>query len=405
MSNILSNDDSDEEERRSAYVKWSGKTIALGTFSATEADRRRELAKQITQRWRETMNPRPDIEWAKRTLEELNIREVNDKPGRRKLDDVAKSIRAAKRKRLALQSSGTQLNPLTSGQVAEPLHNGKVQHPYINGFEQKRMIDFHDTPVDYSSRLSNQDRWSFPSTTLLRSRAQSYPENHSSKPYNSIPKANGPHYQTDRIRDMPMLMPNARLGVSSSRYYKHLQNHLNYLLEELRQTNQLLGMYRLQEREETLLRMRSNEPLHVFNQLNEGRSREIERYLPRKSYPSMNERDSEQYYPNVMMENTMDSGRRAFVNTEPPPSINLPHFNKIQESDKRRSYSSESNERSVSLSMPPLGNNNKSNDLDASAADSLLLMHSRKDSTSSANSPGKLHDYDHKTNPDRLEGI
>jgi len=73
--------------------QWDGKTIALGTFSAMEAVEKCERAKSLTKKWRATMVPKPDVEWVKKALERLNIRVVNDRPGRRRKDEVLEKER------------------------------------------------------------------------------------------------------------------------------------------------------------------------------------------------------------------------------------------------------------------------------------------------------------------------
>lgn len=81
-------EDPSGDGRRAAHVTWDGKTIALGTFSAQEAAEKCNRAKALTKKWRTTMIPKPDVEWVKNTLERLNIRVVNDRPGRRKKRNI-----------------------------------------------------------------------------------------------------------------------------------------------------------------------------------------------------------------------------------------------------------------------------------------------------------------------------
>lgn len=88
MSDYVSEDHHASDGRRAAHVKWDGKTIALGTFSASEAAEKCNRAKALTKKWRTTMVPKPDVEWVKKALERLNIRVVNDRPGRRKKRDI-----------------------------------------------------------------------------------------------------------------------------------------------------------------------------------------------------------------------------------------------------------------------------------------------------------------------------
>lgn len=349
------------------------------------------------------MNPRPDIEWAKRTLEELNVRVVNDKPGRRKLDDVAKSIRDAKRRRMASKSSGTQRNqptliqptlnhPTLNRQTLEDHLRMQANRPqsggtnlsYANGFEQIENRRSFTGPGDRLSSLGNRDGGSFLPTqsydTLNRS---SLPVNHNLRLHHSG------FQQRDRVRDIPI--PREGSGSSSERFYHHLQNHLDYLLEELRQTNFLLGMYRIREREANLLRTRSIDPLPVTHELSAERLRVMTRVPPLRQssntpYAPMYEPDSEQYKATNMTQRSLESDEIAFFNTRPSQSLHLPSLNRPKESDNRRRYSKESYDPSPSKNLPHL-RKEKTRDLDVSAADSLLLMHSRKDSDCSASSP------------------
>lgn len=97
--------DGGNERRVAAHVKWDGKTIALGTFSVREAAEKCNRAKALTKEWRETMVPKPNVDWVKATLEKLHIRAVNDRPGRRKKRDISE-----------LAADKQSLKPLTSSQ-------------------------------------------------------------------------------------------------------------------------------------------------------------------------------------------------------------------------------------------------------------------------------------------------
>ena len=58
-------------------VQWAGRTIALGTFPAAEADEKCARAKALTRAWRSTMRPKPSREWVMQELERLNVRVVS----------------------------------------------------------------------------------------------------------------------------------------------------------------------------------------------------------------------------------------------------------------------------------------------------------------------------------------
>ena len=66
--------------------KWAGKTIALGTFTAAEADEKCQRAKALTKAWRQNMRPRLSREWVIAELERHGVRIV---AGRRGTSDNA----------------------------------------------------------------------------------------------------------------------------------------------------------------------------------------------------------------------------------------------------------------------------------------------------------------------------
>ena len=66
--------------------RWAGKTIALGTFPAAEADEKCARAKALTRAWRSTMRPKPSREWVMIELERLNVRVVSGRLAGRKDD-------------------------------------------------------------------------------------------------------------------------------------------------------------------------------------------------------------------------------------------------------------------------------------------------------------------------------
>jgi len=69
--------------KKAVHVKWSGKTIALGTFHHAEAEEKCARAKALTRAWRSTMRPKPTREWVMLELERLGVRVVSGRLGRR----------------------------------------------------------------------------------------------------------------------------------------------------------------------------------------------------------------------------------------------------------------------------------------------------------------------------------
>ena len=67
----------------SFFIQWAGKTIALGTFPAAEADEKCARAKALTRAWRSTMRPKPTRDWVMVELERLGVRVVSGRLGRK----------------------------------------------------------------------------------------------------------------------------------------------------------------------------------------------------------------------------------------------------------------------------------------------------------------------------------
>ncbi|GMH54260.1 hypothetical protein TrRE_jg7617 [Triparma retinervis] len=65
--------------KKTAHVKWRGKTIALGTFPIDEAEIRRDMARDKVKQWIEEFQEEgelPSHNWAKENLEACGIRQV-----------------------------------------------------------------------------------------------------------------------------------------------------------------------------------------------------------------------------------------------------------------------------------------------------------------------------------------
>lgn len=67
-------------KKKTATVKWSGKTITLGTFAVPLANEKCARAKALIRTWTSTLRPKPTAEWVTNELERLGIRAINVKP-------------------------------------------------------------------------------------------------------------------------------------------------------------------------------------------------------------------------------------------------------------------------------------------------------------------------------------
>lgn len=266
------NSSMEEEGRKAAHVKWDGKTIALGTFCAAEAAEKCERAKALTKEWRATMVPKPDVKWVKQALERLGIRVVNDRPGRRKKEQVIKE-REEKQKRKLMSSAGDQLYMAASGrgfpaassvdqsassQVASasggyslmaglpdsatnpsslgfPSSLPGSNFPNIaNSSSHQMQRRLSNDIASFSRRLSN-DRSAFNANTM------GYDE-FSRSSFQGLPS------QGQGITGMnnPMSNLSHELGhvpSPSRRHYQVLKEHHDNLLKELQQTTYMMEMY------------------------------------------------------------------------------------------------------------------------------------------------------------------
>jgi len=112
--------DFDNVAKKSAHVKWAGRSIALGTFPIPEAKRKAEEAKQLTKLWRTTKSVRPSREWVIDELERLHIRIVSSRRSAQEMKNV-KSIKPAGRgvatSTAKSKKSGTAATSTTSPDV------------------------------------------------------------------------------------------------------------------------------------------------------------------------------------------------------------------------------------------------------------------------------------------------
>jgi hypothetical protein len=86
--------------------KWAGKTIALGTFPAAEADEKCARAKALTRAWRSTMRPKPTREWVMMELERLGVRVVSGRLGRKAGEDGDESLVSDSKKMMGTAAIG-----------------------------------------------------------------------------------------------------------------------------------------------------------------------------------------------------------------------------------------------------------------------------------------------------------
>lgn len=257
--------------RRAAHVKWDGKTIALGTFSAQEAAEKCSRAKALTKKWRTTMVPKPDVEWVKTTLERLNIRVVNDRPGRRKkraINEVEKH-QVAGRPSSSPSMAQSMLNNQLSTSGGQNINMGNIGHDPAFQALNRGMNSFNLSRDAASQRmdrrLSNPRQFGM-NATQDRNLGSNNVLNALPNPGNMYNIGNSMagidsasnNYQREQLlsnvlrSDEPQTLSQrsnttqqqlANLAFGSNQHYAVLKEHHMNLLKELQETTTLMNMY------------------------------------------------------------------------------------------------------------------------------------------------------------------
>lgn len=251
--------------KRASHVKWEGRTIALGTFSsAQEAADKCDQAKALTKKWRATMLPRPSVEWVKATLERLNIRVVNDRPGRRKkrtIDEVDQN-----RGSTSNSSTSTTNSRYTSPKVRRGI-NSTANH-FVGNYRQnpnpsyQRALDYEmNTSFSFGGgmtgrsidrRLSDSTQYGLPSLDGMTTNQinvvsplpnlgnTTYNLNNATLGFDSSPPIL--NYQQNDLISNGLAANLAAFG-HNQEYELLKEQHWN-ILKELQETNTLIHMYR-----------------------------------------------------------------------------------------------------------------------------------------------------------------
>lgn len=267
---FMSFETSDEvspDGRRAAHVKWDGKTIALGTFSAQEAVEKCNRAKALTKKWRTTMIPKPDVEWVKTTLERLNIRVVNDRPGRRKKRGITEVDENTTRpstspathrginSHLLSASQNVNMGNISHDPAFQALNRGINTFGLGGDIPGRSMDRRFSNPTHY--RMSSQER-NLTSNNVLSSLPNPgnvYDINNSVSGFDTASNnlqqdqqllsnvLRGDESQRISQRSNTTQQQLANLAFGSNQHYEVLKEHHMNLLKELHETTTLMSMY------------------------------------------------------------------------------------------------------------------------------------------------------------------
>lgn len=249
------------DERRAAHVKWDGKTIALGTFSAQVAAEKCNRAKALTKEWRTTMVPKPDVEWVKEKLEQLSLRVVNDRPGRRKkrtINEVetksnspSSSSSSPSHQKTLMNLAQSRDQAVCNSHNSMDLNNQTVGRDSFATMGAENAGNSMDRVFPNPSYYrGNSQRMGLPNSVLASlptnvynnvSNTRSVYENYE---YNNDPQTNTLHIdEAARMRSLTTQQRLANLVFGSYQHYRVLKEHHTNLLKELQETTTLMNIY------------------------------------------------------------------------------------------------------------------------------------------------------------------
>lgn len=216
------------------------------------------------------MIPKPDVEWVKNTLERLNIRVVNDRPGRRKKRNINE---VENNRKSPSSSSPSQLNMLNLAQNRDQMLRNNTNSLNSEAGIQAlaaRGVNTSFSPLggDAASRTSER-RFSNPSHYGGTPQQRGFPNSVlASLPTNVYNRSNTGNTRYDNppgdYRNDQLLPTNnlpiddaARMGqrsnetqqqlanlvFGSNQHYEVLKEHHMNLLKELQETTTLMDMY------------------------------------------------------------------------------------------------------------------------------------------------------------------
>jgi hypothetical protein len=202
------------------------------------------------------MVPKPDIEWVKRSLESMNIRVVNDRPGRRKkrtIDDLDMKNKApsfASQSRLSnlkqrVGYAHVHRNPEPGFQVFGRASNSASAN---NGGSISSEKSFDRRLSDHSQygnesmqmNLFNQQMSNLPSHAYALGGTNGMNTNNSFLSANSRQRNEGGRSTHISLNTQQQL---SNLAFGSSQHYEVLREHHMNLLTELQETTSLMNMY------------------------------------------------------------------------------------------------------------------------------------------------------------------
>ncbi len=227
------------------------------------------------------MVPKPDVKWVKQALERLNIRVVNDRPGRRKKEQVIKEREEKQKKRMISSASGGDqlFSPGSGGRGYAPassmdqgptsqMASAMVPPNLMSGGLSDNALGANASSLGFPSALPNSNFPSLPNASAQMGRGLSNDlasfSRRSSIDRSAFSTSNpgmglDDFSRSAALQGLPQaqgstgLQANSVIGnltqelghvpSPSRRHYHVLKEHHDNLLKELQQTTYMMEMY------------------------------------------------------------------------------------------------------------------------------------------------------------------
>lgn len=200
------------------------------------------------------MVPKPGVEWVKKALERLNIRVVNDRPGRRRKDEIEQTDQPTARARANSIATGTinsGINDRIYAQISSP-RNSRRSDPGESSIPYNSRDGFSGMVMNaVSNEVPMNGFDSYPSSGGLANNISAIEETASNLgdfPSSFQSRIGGPpsNFDHDTPGDPYQDMggtPGMESASASRQHYAILKEHHDNLLKELQQTTHMMRMY------------------------------------------------------------------------------------------------------------------------------------------------------------------
>jgi len=241
MNNFENNNDNvnSNTSKKAVHVKWAGKTIALGTFSASEADEKCARAKALTRAWRSTMRPKPTREWVMLELERLQVRVVSGRSNKHNADGSESDGEGS----TDGSPQGHKNNDDKSSDHVIPPHRPLVGGGSAAAYEAAR-ADHYRTLAEQKKSKSDTSLTEYSKANILSVSRQALVQSSDTTNANL-----GGEGQQHIVTASKNLLPQVGLSVNPNQHYEMLKLHHINLLNEIQETTLMMNLYQQQQQQ------------------------------------------------------------------------------------------------------------------------------------------------------------